>query len=83
MDKIREMDVFITSGLTFLFMYAVWSIDISVGAIATKTHIITILGYSDAFNFYHNNIVLLITIFFVTMGYFLVRFHNMRVWKNE
>jgi len=83
MSRIREIDVFITASLTFLFVYAVWSIDISVGAITTGSYIITITGYSNAFNFYHNNIILLIAIFFMTIGYFLIRFHHIRTWKNE
>ena len=82
MPGLREIDVFIVSSLTFLFTYAVWGIDISVGAIGTGAILKNLFGYANPYDFYHFNIHLLTFIWFFTIGYLCIRFHYAR-WKNE
>ncbi len=75
MNKIKEIDAFIISVLTFFFFYCLWSIDVSFGAIASGGTIITLSGIDNPYNFYHKNLIILIVIWFITLGYFLIKIH--------
>lgn len=82
MSILREIDVFIVAGLTFLYTYALWGIDISVGAIGTGAILLNIQGYMNPYDFYHFCLHLLVATWFITLGYFMIRFHHRRVWKG-
>lgn len=82
MNRMGEIDVFIVAGLTFLFTYALWGIDISLGAIGTGSMLININGYMQPYDLYHICVHILVLTWFFTLGYFMIRFHYVR-WKSE
>lgn len=79
---LREIDVFIVAGLTFLFIYSLWGVDISVGAIGTGNILRNLSGYANPYDFYHFSIQLLVATWTFSVGYWCLRFHYNRVVKN-
>lgn len=80
--RLKEIDVFIVMSLTFLFIYSIWGVDISVGAIGTGNTLINLSGYMNPYDLYHFSLQLLIATWIFSVGYWCIRFHYVRVWKN-
>lgn len=79
---LKEIDVFVFTGLVFLFTYSLWGIDISVGAMLSGGVILSVDGIINPVNYYHAHLLLSIYSFLSLIGWILFRIHYDR-WKNE
>jgi len=78
----NELNSLILFVLVSLFMYSIWQIDISFGAILTGSKVITASGYEDPMNWYHKHLSSSIYIMLAIIAFFLLNMHY-RDWKAD